>query len=792
MAKSTDHPNSDRAEPQVSDRAKSERRQQDAAGPADVAVPEVSVRQPGAAGQIGRAELLPEDGAREPNNGRGREIRLAQATSDRPDQPADEATEDHLPAGVPGLPATGVSLAGSLPSLTGRTSSPLAPLNEETTRWGRDDLKRQEAGSQGEVLTSGVGSGLSHMVGLGDEEPGRRNGEKVISSDNGTFPGEGAGVGAGLNHLWLLGDFEYARASLDDPDEPIFRDYGNRGPSFGPLAPDAIFCQMVEDIVFTGRIFDPSKAVLPVTQRQIDADPVAGTVVFNQDGTFVFTPSNGFSGVTKVLFSFTDPRTGLVENGVITIVVEAVADPASISGAATTPEDVQIATPVTVSLNDPDGSEDIEQVVITGLPAGATLTWDLLLPGSVVAQPDGSFLVTGSTQDIQDLLGSLAVMPPADFDGRITLGIDVTIIEDNVDPDLPGYQDRETTHFDYHIDVVAVADAVTATGAAKTTDEDVAVHLDTLAATYGDLVDGSETHGVEIRGVDAAAKLQDALGQEYTFTIAGDGTKTYTLPPADLGDVYFLPPPDESGLFSGMTIVAIATESTNGDQQTASAPITVLVDPVADPLDIVAPNLATDEDTLINFGASISIIVNDPLTQTVTDVVVSGFPPGTTVTYVPVGGGAPITVVTGVGSSISLTGGTEQEIRDALATLSLTPPLHTDQNITLSIAATTEDLGGVTDTQTASMAIAVAAVADGPAISGTASGNEDQPIALPITVARIDADGSEQYEFAEITIPAGVTLSYPLVLPNGITVAVSGNIYTLLQCLHFRDIYVTR
>jgi len=277
-----------------------------------------------------------------------------------------------------------------------------------------------------------------------------------------------------------------------------------------------------------------------------------------------------------------------------------------------------------------------------------------------------------------------------------------------------------------------------------------------------------------------------------TFTIAGDGTKTYTLPPADLGDVYFLPPPDESGLFSGMTIVAIATESTNGDQQTASAPITVLVDPVADPLDIVAPNLATDEDTLINFGASISIIVNDPLTQTVTDVVVSGFPPGTTVTYVPVGGGAPITVVTGVGSSISLTGGTEQEIRDALATLSLTPPLHTDQNITLSIAATTEDLGGVTDTQTASMAIAVAAVADGPAISGTASGNEDQPIALPITVARIDADGSEQYEFAEITIPAGVTLSYPLVLPNGITVAVSGNIYTLLQCLHFRDIYVTR
>jgi len=83
-----------------------------------------------------------------------------------------------------------------------------------------------------------------------------------------------------------------------------------------------------------------------------------------------------------------------------------------------------------------------------------------------------------------------------------------------------------------------------------------------------------------------------------------------------------------------------------------------------------------------------------------------------------------------------------------------------------------------TTTSTYSHTIAVAAVADGPTISGAASGNEDQPIGLPIAVTRIDADGSEQYEFAVVTVPAGVTLIYPSTPPNGISVLVSGDSHT--------------
>ena len=702
----------------------------------------------------------------------------AQTSTDAVPADAPGETDEQNSISVPGLPAAGPSLPSAGLRSSAGTVAPLAPIGDETARWGRDDLKHHEMGSQGESLATAVGSAIEHLVGLADEEPGRRNGEKLISSENRRFQGETNGVGQGIDHLWLLGDVEYTRASIDDPDYETFEDHPSKAPAFGRLSHDALSWKLLEDNNLTGRIFDPSVAVLVVSQRSIEVDPAKGRVIFNPDGTFKFTPAEDFSGIAVITFKFTDPRTGLEEKGTITVTVEADADAPSISGSAATPEDIRVATPITVTLNDTDGSEILEKVVISGLPAGAVLDWNTSLPGSITRAPDGSFVVSGSTTEIQNLLQSLSVTPPRDFHGLITLDVAATTVEANVDPSLPGYLDRETLHYSYRISVEAVADPVTATGDNKTTDEDVAVHLNNLAATFGDLLDGSEVHTVEIRGVDPGAKLRTSLGVEYPYTVASDGTRTYTLTPAQVANVYFLPPPDASGVFSGMTIVAIATERSNGDQEIASAPIRVLVNPVADPLDVTAPSQATNEDTPVTFGDDITIVVNDPLTQSITSVVVSGFPAGTTITYTPVGGGAPITSVTGPGGSVTFSGGTEAQIRAALATLTLTPPPNTDQNILLSIAATTQDLGGVTDTRTVPMTITVAAVADGPSISGSASGNEDQLIALPVTVTRLDADGSEQYDFAEIRVPVGVTLTYPSTLPNGITVVVSGNTFT--------------
>ena len=72
------------------------------------------------------------------------------------------------------------------------------------------------------------------------------------------------------------------------------------------------------------------------------------------------------------------------------------------------------------------------------------------------------------------------------------------------------------------------------------------------------------------------------------------------------------------------------------------------------------------------------------------------------------------------------------------------PPVHTDQNIDLQIIVSPTDGGVVASTPPTTPTVSVAAVADAPSVSGTAVGNEDQPIALPITAILIDDDGSER------------------------------------------------
>jgi hypothetical protein len=274
--------------------------------------------------------------------------------------------------------------------------APLAGIGEETQRFGRDDLKRGEFGSRGQVLEVGVGTGLQHLIGLGDEDRGHRNGEKLVTSDNARFAGETLPVGTGIDHLWLLGDVEYTKASLDEEDNPIPGDLSQKVTLYAPLAPAELAFQAVEDNPFSGRIFDPAAAILPVTNIQTKIDPALGTVTLGPNGLFDYTPPANFSGVVTFDFSFTDPRTGLVTAGTVELTVAAVADPAIVGGAAVGPEDTAIALPMTIDLTDLDGSELLQSVVISGIIPGATMHWDAALSGIVTNNGNGAFSFTGS------------------------------------------------------------------------------------------------------------------------------------------------------------------------------------------------------------------------------------------------------------------------------------------------------------------------------------------------------------------------------------------------------------
>lgn len=626
----------------------------------------------------------------------------------------------------------------------------LAPLGDETRRYGRDDLKRGEFGSRGQALDTSVGRAVEHLTGLGDEDPGRRNGEKYLTSDNQRFPGEATGIGSGIDHLWLLGDFEYQRSALDLPensDDPVpYRADDVRIP--GPLTSPSNTFAGVEDTVLTGRILDPATAVLPVVDRRIDVDPSLGTVTLDAEGNFIFTPAPGYSGPAVITFEIVDPRTGRVETGTIDVIVAAVVDPPTIVAGAPTPEDMVVGIPIAVTLNDPDGSETIDRAVVTGVPPGAVVGWNTALPGSIIVAPDGALVVTGTTADIQALLLSLTLLPPDDFSGPISLDVAVTITERNLDPAIPGALSSAVFHHPFTVPVEAVADVPDVTGDERTTDEDTPVALPALAANLNDL-DGSEVLSVEIRDVPAGAAFSagspdPARPGVWIFTPADIAAGLTFTPPANfVGDVV-------------MQIVAIATEQSNGDRETVLAPVIVHVLPVDGP-DVATSADATLEDTAVLIGDNISIVIDDPLgSESLSSVAIAGFPAGAVVTFTDTSGAPQTIIIAPGGGGIFISGGSEADIRAAVATVAVTPPADSDADIDLTVTATTLDISGATFTDTRSLAVAVRAVADAPLGSGAGIGDEDTFIPVPITVSLADADGSETLDFVDVSgIPSG-------------------------------------
>ena len=643
-----------------------------------------------------------------------------------------------------------------------------------TSRFGRDDLKRGEVGSAGEVPVVGTGAALGHLTGLPDEELGLRNGEKVYSSENFRFTGETTGVGQSIDHLWLLGDMEYYRASGDELTvDEILPDFDRSAPVYPPLIKAPLVFNAVEDTNLNDELFSAAEAILPVNDIVLTMDPAVGTIVAQPDGTLVYTPAPGFSGQTEFDYQLTDPRNGEFISGTATVIVEAVADPAAISGTATTPEDTLVAAPVTVTLGDTDGSETICYAEITDVPVGATLGFSGATSSTITPLAGGGLRFEGDTADIQADLLLLTFDPPLHFSGQVTLDVEVKTIESNADPLVPGFNDTETVNHPYVINVIPVADAPPTVGGNFVTDEDTRVALTGINSTIVDN-DGSEVHTITISGVDANARLENAAGAEFPVTIEADGTRTYTIDPTLVGGVFYNPPPNEHGTFN-MTITGTTTEQANGDQASNVAPIQVVINPVND-LPIPTGASSTDEDTQVGFGGNITIppIVDPDGSESITRVEISGVPAGANVNGT-AQGGATLNVVGGV---ITVTGPNEQSIRDTVATLALTPPLHTDDEIDLQIVIETTDAGVVAVTPPTTHTITVAAIADAPNLAASAAGTEDNPIDLVITTSLVDTDGSETYDFAEVTMPAGINLILPAILPNGIQVAKVGDVYT--------------
>jgi len=292
----------------------------------------------------------------------------------------------------------------------------------------------------------------------------------------------------------------------------------------------------------------------------------------------------------------------------------------------------------------------------------------------------------------------------------------------------------------FMITVTPVADAPALTVTPAAGNEDTVIALSIAPAMVD--TDGSETLSFAVASIPVGATLSDAV---FSFT-AAPGNQTTAITGWNLATLTILPPLNSDVGFT-LSVAATATEGANGSAATTNASLAVTVNAVADAPTLTVSPAAGNEDTAIALSITPALVDTDgseALSLTVSSLSVGA------------------TLSDGVFSFTATLGNTMAVITGwNLAALTILPPLNSDADFTLVVAATaTEGANGSAATTTANLAVTVNAVADAPGLTvNPAAGNEDTAIALSITPALVDTDGSEALSLAVASIPVGATLS---------------------------------
>jgi hypothetical protein len=123
---------------------------------------------------------------------------------------------------------------------------------------------------------------------------------------------------------------------------------------------------------------------LPLTAVLVSG-PANGTLVFNPDGSFVYTPNAGFTGTDAFTYQASNGTSSSLVASVTITVNPANQDPVAVDDSYTTAVDTPLTVPapgVLANDSDPDGDSLTAQLV-----AGPS-------NGTLVLNPDGSFTYT--------------------------------------------------------------------------------------------------------------------------------------------------------------------------------------------------------------------------------------------------------------------------------------------------------------------------------------------------------------------------------------------------------------
>ena len=484
------------------------------------------------------------------------------------------------------------------------------------------------------------------------------------------------------------------------------------------------------------------------------------------------------------------------------VVVRAVADRPSVSIAGTGNEDTFVPVPITVALNDTDGSETLQQVVVTGLPTETTGTGTLyrlfagtgnertLVGGasdsvsgtdasgnsySVVNNGSGRLTFTGSTAGITSALANLAVQRGTHVGNDFTVTVVATAIESN--PTLPGGEVQTLTATNttatYTVNVIPITDTVTALAPTTLpTEEDTPIRLTT--AGFGQIqtdADGSETLSYSFSGLPAGASLVDSSGNAIGTNLGSGG---WSLTAAQFANAYLKMPQNAYGSYN--ITYTVTTNESEGTSSPISDSRTLAVVVAPDPdAPTVSGSSTVVEDQSVNFGRNIAYgMVDTDGSEQIVEVQIADIPAGWTVSFT--GGSMPSNVV--LISGVYTVTGTEAEIRAAVDEFCITPPGNADGNrdpdvadAGITVRVTTQDShdgifsNGDRATTTAQHEFTVQADADTPlAVAADVDGVEDTtfkmwPGGTGVSVGLTDTDGSETLTAKITGVPSSWTVT---------------------------------
>lgn len=437
----------------------------------------------------------------------------------------------------------------------------------------------------------------------------------------------------------------------------------------------------------------------------------------------------------------------------LNVTVTPVADqPSLLVAAARGNEDTAIPLSITSALIDADGSESLS-ITISGVPTGAVLNQGTNLGGD-------SWKLTAAQ------LSGLTLTPPAQSDSDFTLTVTATSTESG-----GGTATRNTT---LAVTVSGVADAPVATAANVSGSAGAQIAL-TLGGTLID-ADGSESaltyvvHGIP-----------DGFALNQGFN---NGDNTWTLTQAQLSGLKLITPPTFEGQVN-MYVTAVAHEGDGAAAMGAATPFYArvgnwstgyLVD-IGIGVNIGGIGIGVHVGVLPDidlFPASGGILgVNGIYAKENTPFLIADGPSllGSPLISAILGTVAKIQFVgvptgTTFSAGTNLGGGVWEFTQAQLTNLYMTPPSNSDSDFTILARA---KLLSTATIDLISAPVHLLGIANMPSLTASAgSGTEDSgSIALTISGALADTDGSETSSFLISGLPSGFMLNHGINNSNG-------------------------